>query len=81
MMLSENVCENCHKKAKRQFKIIEPGVTYKINGSNERENISGTFCTAACAKAFAAWMCGPGLAKMPKGWKIKEIKDEPKRAT
>jgi len=80
-MLSENVCENCHKKAKRRFKIIEPGVTYRINGSDERENISGTFCTVACAKAFAAWMCAPGLTKMPKGWKIKEIKDEPKRTT
>ena len=81
MMSSESVCENCHKKAKRQFKIIEPGVTYKINGSDERENISGTFCTVACAKAFAAWMLGPGLTKMPKGWRVKEVKDETEKAT
>ena len=75
MMLSENTCENCHKRAKRRFRIIEPGVTYKVNGSDERENINGTFCTVACAKAYAAWMLGPGLAKMPKGWKVEEIKE------
>ena len=75
MMLNENICENCHKKAKRHFRIIEPGVTYKVNGSDERENISGTFCTVACAKAYAVWMLAPGLAKMPKEWKIEEIKE------
>jgi len=74
-MLSDKHCENCHKRAKRHFRIIEPGVTYKINTSDERENINGTFCTVACAKAYGAWMLGPGLAKMPKGWKVEEIKE------
>lgn len=73
-MLSENVCENCHKKAKRQFKIIEPGITYKLNGTDIEDERIGTFCTAACAKSYAAWMFGPALSKMPKGWKVKEIK-------
>jgi len=80
-MLNENVCENCRKKAKRRFRIIEPGVTYQVNGTDERENIAGTFCTAACAKSFAAWMLGPALVKMPKGWKVKEVKDETEKAT
>ena len=75
MILNETGCENCHKRAKRRFKIIEPGVTYKINSSDERENINGTFCTVACAKAYGAWMLGPGLTKMPKGWKVEEIKE------
>ena len=74
-MLNENVCENCHKKAKRQFRIIEPGVTYKVSNSDERENVTGTFCTVACAKSYAAWMFGPGLTKIPKGWKVQEIKE------
>ena len=68
-------CENCHKRGKRQFKIIEPGVTYRVNGSDERENVTGTFCTVACAKSYAAWMFAPGLTKMPKGWKVQEIKE------
>ena len=75
MMLNENICENCHKKAKRQFTIIEPGVTYKLNGSDDGHDITGTFCTVACAKAYAAWMLAPGLPKMPKEWKVEEIKE------
>ena len=73
--MNADKCENCHKTGKRQFKIIEPGVTYGVSNSDERENISGTFCTVACAKAFAAWMLAPGLTKMPKDWKIEEIKE------
>ena len=73
--MDEDKCENCHKKGKRQFKIIEPGITYGVSNSDERENISGTFCTVACAKAFAAWMLAPGLTKMPKEWKMQEIKE------
>ena len=66
--MDEDKCENCHKKGKRQFKIIEPGITYGVSNSDERENISGTFCTVACAKAS-------GLTKMPKEWKVQEIKE------
>ena len=74
MKLSKATCENCHKKAKRQFKIIEPGVVYKMNGTDTDDERIGTFCTVVCAKSFAAWMYGPGLSKMPKGWKVEEIK-------
>ena len=73
--MDDDKCEPCHKKGKRQFKIIEPGVTYGVSNSDERVNISGTFCTVACAKAFAAWMLAPGLTKMPKEWKVQEIKE------
>ena len=71
---SSTLCESCHKKAKRQFKVIEPGVVYKLNGTDTEDERIGTFCTAACAKSFAAWMYAGGLSKMPKGWKVEEIK-------
>jgi|TARA_R100000049_G_C1911674_1_gene58897 hypothetical protein len=74
MTLSNAVCENCHKGTKRQFKIIEPGVTYRMNGTDTEDERIGTFCTAACAKSYAAWMYAGGLSKMPKGWKVEEIK-------
>ena len=71
---SSTLCENCHKKAKRQFKVIEPGVVYKLNGTDTVDERIGTFCTGACAKSYAAWMYAGGLSKMPKGWKVEEVK-------
>jgi len=67
-------CVNCYKRATRQFKTIEPGVVYKMNGTEVVDELIETFCTAACAKSYSAWMYGPGLSKMPKGWKVEEIK-------
>ena len=74
MIASDMVCENCYKRAKRQFKVIEPGVVYKMNETDIEAERIGTFCTIACAKSHAAWMFGPALSKMPKGWKVEEIK-------
>jgi len=67
-------CENCNKKATRRFKINEPGVVYKLNNTDVESDRSGTFCTVACAKSHAAWMHACGRSKMPKGWKVEEIK-------
>lgn len=66
----ENTCENCRSKAKRKFEIIEPNLTRPAGEDPE----TWTFCTVACAKEFAAWMMAGGKAKMPKGWKVKEVK-------
>ena len=78
MKIKENTCENCHKNAKRSFQIIEPGVTYSLNGGDDRTNLSFIFCNSTCARSFAAWMFGPGLTKMPKGWKVTEIVEKKK---
>tara|TARA_Y100000034_G_C6738893_1_gene327751 strand:- start:165 stop:413 length:249 start_codon:yes stop_codon:yes gene_type:complete len=75
MIKIKDKCENCHQKAKKAFRIVEPGVTYRINSSNERTHLAFTFCTASCAKAFAAWMFGAGLSKLPPGWTVEEIKE------
>jgi hypothetical protein len=45
-----------------------------MNGTEVVDELIETFCTAACAKSYSAWMYGPGLSKMPKGWKVEEIK-------
>ncbi len=74
-MLDKLTCESCHKRGKRRFKIHEPGVTSRLNGSDEPYENIWTFCSVACAKSFAAWMLAGGLTKMPKGWKVKEVHD------
>ena len=73
-MMERTTCENCHKRATRRFTIREPNVRYRLNGTDEASDDSWLFCNASCAKSFAAWMFGPGLTKMPKGWKVEEIK-------
>ena len=73
-LFSENTCENCHKRGKRKFRIHEPGITYKKNSTDEVADDHWTFCSVACAKSFAAWMLAGGKTKMPKGWKVEEIK-------
>ena len=74
-MWDDTKCENCRKRGSRQFKIHEPGVTSRLNGSDEPYENIWTFCSVPCAKSFAAWMLAGGLTKMPKGWKVEEVKD------
>ncbi len=69
-IFKENTCENCKCNARRKFQIIEPNLS--LPAGEELE--SWTFCTVACAKEFAAWMMAGGKIKMPKGWKVKEVK-------
>ena len=69
-------CENCHKKASQRFRIIEPGVMYRLNSTDNLHHIEGTFCTVACVKSFAGWMLASGSTQMPKGWKVEKVSSE-----
>ncbi len=67
-------CENCHKNASRLFRVIEPGATYILNGEVIEKPLPWRCCNSMCAKSLAAWLLGPGLTKMPKGWRLEEVK-------